>query len=94
MKKEVIELQRNEHVATYRHIAEEQMKSNDFSGAYKTLQLASRLDAGNPDIQNMMSRVKPKFERMEAKRKAGLSTTELHKEKGDDAYKVCFGALS
>merc|ERR1711874_852139 len=34
-----------------------------------------------------MSRVKPKFERMEARRKAGLSLTESHKENGDDAYK-------
>jgi len=87
MKKDVIELQRNEQVATYFRRAEEKMQSNDISGAYKTLELASRLDAGNPDIQRMMSRVKPKFERMEARRKAGLSITESHKEKGDDAYK-------
>merc|ERR1712048_388083 len=57
-------------------------------GAYKTLELASRLDAGNPDIQRMISRVKPKYERMEARRKAGLSTTESYKEKGDEAYKA------
>lgn len=87
MKKEVIELQRSEQVAAYCRKAEEQMQSSDVSGAYKTLELASRLDAGNPDIQRMMSRVKPKFERMEARRKAGLSITESHKENGDDAYK-------
>jgi len=88
MKKEVIELQRNKQVAKYCCRAEEQMQSNDISGAYKTLELASRLDAGNPDIQRMISRVKPKFEKMEARRKAGLSVTESHKEKGDDAYKA------
>jgi len=87
MKKEVMEIQRNEQVAAYRRKAEEQMQSSDVAGAYKTLELASRLDAGNPDIQRMMSRVKPKFERMEARRKAGLSLTESHKENGDDAYK-------
>merc|ERR1711981_1283081 len=64
------------------------MQSSDIAGAYKTLQLASRLDAGNPNIQRMMLRVKPRFERMEAKRKAGLSITESHKEKGDDEYKA------
>merc|ERR1712032_391721 len=88
MKKEVIELQRNGQVLTYCRRAEEQMHSNDFSGAYKALELASRLDAGNPDIQRMMLRVKPRFERMEAKRKAGLSITESHKENGDDSYKA------
>lgn len=88
MKKEVTELQRNENVASYCRRAESQMQSNDISGAYKTLELASRLDAGNPDIQRMISRVRPKFERMEARRKAGLSITESHKEKGDEAYKA------
>merc|ERR1739845_298728 len=88
MKKEVTELQRNEKVASYCRRAESQMQSNDISGAYKTLELASRLDAGNLDIQRMISRVKPKFERMEARRKAGLSITELHKERGDEAYKA------
>lgn len=87
MKKEVIELQRNEQVAAFCRKAEEQMLSSDVSKAYKTLERASRLDAGNPEIQRMMSRVKPKFERMEARRKAGLNITESHKEKGDDAYK-------
>mmetsp|Transcript_18743 Transcript_18743/g.26398 ORF Transcript_18743/g.26398 Transcript_18743/m.26398 type:complete len:324 (-) Transcript_18743:193-1164(-) len=88
MKKEVLELQRGEQVASYCRKAEEQMQSGDIAGAYKTLELASRLDAGNPDIERMMSKVKPKFERMEAQRKAGLSRTEAFKEQGDDMYKA------
>jgi len=88
MKKQVMELQRGEQVAAYCRKADEQMQSGDISGAYKTLELASRLDAGNPDIERMMGRVKPKFESMEARRKAGLSATEIYKEKGDEAYKA------
>lgn len=88
MKKEVTELQRAEQVANYCMKAEEQMQGGDIAGAFKTLELASRLDAGNADIVRMMSKVKPKYEAMEAKRKRGLSSTELHKEKGDEAYKA------
>lgn len=88
MKKEVMELQRAEQVASYCRKAEEQMQSGNISGSYKVLELASRLDAGNSDIERMMSRVKPKYERMEARRKAGLSATESHKEKGDESYKA------
>jgi len=87
MKKDVQELQRGEQVASYCRKAEEQMQSGDIPGAYKTLELASRLDAGNPDIERMMSKVKPKFEAMESRRKAGLSSTEIFKERGDEAYK-------
>lgn len=88
MKKEVVELQRAEQVAQYCNKAEEQMQCGEIAGAYKTLELASRLDAGNPDIERMMSRVKPKYEAMERKRKAGLSATEIYKERGDEAYKA------
>eukprot|EP00565_Helicotheca_tamesis_P008406 CAMPEP_0185724904 /NCGR_PEP_ID=MMETSP1171-20130828/1250_1 /TAXON_ID=374046 /ORGANISM="Helicotheca tamensis, Strain CCMP826" /LENGTH=323 /DNA_ID=CAMNT_0028392869 /DNA_START=66 /DNA_END=1037 /DNA_ORIENTATION=+ len=87
MKKEVQELLRGEQVAGYCSRAEEQMQSGDIAGAYKTLELASRIDAGNPDIERMMSRVKPKYEAMEARRKAGLSATEIYKERGDERYK-------
>lgn len=87
MKKEVIELQRGEQVAILCRKAEEQMLSGDIPGAYKTLELASRQDAGNPAIERMMSKVKPKYEAIERKRKAGLSATEIYKERGDEAYK-------
>jgi len=87
MKKEITELQRNEQVAAYCTKANEQMQNGDVGGAYKTLELASRLDAGNPEIEKMMSKVKPKWEKMEKSRRAGLSGPELHKEKGDDLYK-------
>jgi len=87
MKKEITELQRSEQVATYIVKAEEQMQNGDVAAAYKTLDLASRLDAGNAAIEKMMSKVKPKYEAMESRRKSSLSGTELHKERGDGAYK-------
>ncbi|GMI48965.1 hypothetical protein TrCOL_g13346 [Triparma columacea] len=88
MKKEVTELQRAEQVSNYCSKASEQMQSGDISGAMKTLELASRLDAGNPDIAKMMGVVKPKWEKMERDRKGGLTTTERLKEAGDDKYKA------
>jgi len=87
MKKEITELQRGEQVSKHIVKAEEQLQNGEVAAAMKTLDLASRLDAGNPDIERMMSKVKPKFEAMEARRKSNLSPTELHKERGDAAYK-------
>lgn len=88
MKKEVMELQRNEQVASYCLKAEEQMLEGKIAEAYKTLELASRLDAGNPQIEKMMSKVKPKYDAMEERRKQSLSSTEIYKEKGDELYKA------
>mmetsp|Transcript_12565 Transcript_12565/g.29684 ORF Transcript_12565/g.29684 Transcript_12565/m.29684 type:complete len:326 (-) Transcript_12565:268-1245(-) len=87
MKKDLTELQRGETVAAYIRKCEEQMANGDIAGAFKTIELASRLDAGNPDLERMMSRVKPKYERMEAQRRSNLSSDEVQKEKGDDAFK-------
>mmetsp|Transcript_21876 Transcript_21876/g.62000 ORF Transcript_21876/g.62000 Transcript_21876/m.62000 type:complete len:326 (-) Transcript_21876:811-1788(-) len=87
MKKEVTELQRGEQVAAYCGKAQEQMQNGEIGAAMKTLEMASRLDAGNPDIEKMMSKVKPKWEATEKKRKAALSPVEKHKEQGDECYK-------
>lgn len=87
MRKDLKELERGETVAAYIRKCDEQMANGDIPGAYKTLELASRLDAGNSDIERMMGRVKPKFERIEAQRRANLSTDEVYKERGDDAFK-------
>merc|ERR1719343_835587 len=66
MKRELTELQRGEHVASYLRKCDEQVANGDIAGAFKTLEMASRLDAGNPDIERMMAKVRPKYERMEA----------------------------
>jgi len=88
MKREVIELQRNEQVDNFCRKADEQMQNGDIMGAHKTLQTASKLGADNPQLQRMMTRVKPKYEQMEARRRAGLSAVERYKESGDEAYKA------
>ncbi|KAL3907599.1 MAG: hypothetical protein SGARI_003460 [Bacillariaceae sp.] len=87
MKKEVTELQRSEQVAAYCNKAEEMMQNGDIPGAMKQLDLASRMDAGNPIIKNIMDKVKPKFDKMEKERKSNLSPVERYKEAGDQAYK-------
>jgi len=88
IKAEVNELIRGEQVSSYCNKADEQMTNGDISGAMKSLELASRLDAGSPIIERMMRKVKPKYEKMEQRRKAGLSSTEVLKERGDEAYKA------
>lgn len=88
MKKEVTELQRSEQVVSYCRKADEQMQSGDINGAYKTLEMASRIDADNSQVRSMMSKVKPKYEQLEAKRKSGLGADARYKERGDEAYKA------
>lgn len=88
LKKEVLELQRSEQVASLCSTAEAQMQKGDIAAAFKTLELARRQDAGNPDLERMMNVVKPKYEALERQRKAGLSPTEQFKEKGDELYKA------
>jgi stress-induced-phosphoprotein 1 len=87
MKKEVLEVIRNQQVATFCKTADELLQNGDIGGAHKQLELASRLDAGNPQIDKMMKKVKPKWEQLEAKRKKSLTGPEKTKEKGDDLYK-------
>jgi stress-induced-phosphoprotein 1 len=87
MKKEVQELQRAEQVAQYTAKAENLFRAGDIGEAYKYAELASRLDAGNPSVQSLVNKIKPKWDAMEAKRKRNLSGPELHKERGDELYK-------
>jgi len=63
------------------------MQNGDIAAAFKTLEAASKIDAGNSEVQNMMSKVRPKWEAQEASRKSGLSSTEKLKEAGDERYK-------
>lgn len=88
MKKDVLELQRAETVATYCTTAEQQIRENDVYAAYKTLEAAKRLDGGSPDVQRLAKKIVPLYEKAEQKRKAGMSGASLFKEKGDDLYKA------
>jgi stress-induced-phosphoprotein 1 len=87
MKKDVTELVRAQTVATHCATAQQQYKEGDVTAAYKTLQLASRLDGNSPDIAKLMRVVQPAHEKAEAHRKRSLSGPDLFKEKGDELYK-------
>jgi len=87
MKADMKEQERNDQVKAFCERAQELMQNGDVSAAYKQLELASRLDAGNALIDNLMKKVKPKYEQMEARRKASLGSDELYKERGDECYK-------
>jgi stress-induced-phosphoprotein 1 len=87
MKKEISEVMRNEQVAAYCQQAEALHQSNDIVNAYKTLQLATRLDAGSKEIERLSKKINPAYEKYEKQRKQSLSGYELHKERGDDMYK-------
>lgn len=88
MKKDVAELVRGEQVATYCAQASTQFQEGNIAGARKTLDLASRLDAGNADIKKLSAKVEPAWKKLEDSRKSSLSKTELLKEKGDELYKA------
>jgi len=79
--------QRNDQSRNFCSKAQEQMQNGDIAAAFKTLEAASKIDAGNSEVQNMMSKVRPKWEAQEASRKSGLSSTEKLKEAGDERYK-------
>ena len=87
MKKEVGEIIRNEQVTSYCQQAETFLNANDIVNAYKTLQLATRLDAGSPVIERLSKKINPAYEKYEQQHKKSLSGNELHKEKGDEYYK-------
>lgn len=87
MKTEMVEVQRQDQARSYCNKASEQMQNGDIEKAYKTLEAAMRIDAGNSEVQNMMNKVAPKWEAMERTRKSGLNPAEKLKEAGDDCYK-------
>lgn len=62
--------------------------STDIPGAYKTVDNALRLDPTNADLNRLMDQIRPKFERLEKQRVAGLSRHEMLKEEGDSKYKA------
>lgn len=88
MKKEILELKRGEQVAAYCQQAKQQFDAKDVAAAKKTLELASRLDAGNPDIAKLSTIIEPAYKKLEAARKSGLSPLERAKEKGDELYRA------
>jgi stress-induced-phosphoprotein 1 len=88
MKKELQEVVRSEQVAAYCQQAEQQYKQKDIVSAYKTLELARRLDGGNnKQVEKLVSIIQPAYDKFESSRKSKLSGPDLYKEKGDEKYK-------
>lgn len=87
MKAAITETRRNKQVEQYVQQAKDLLEKNDVPGAYKAVELASRMDAGSSLVQAMQKRVSPLFEKHEQQRKASLSGPELDKEAGDASYK-------
>ncbi|CAM9895417.1 unnamed protein product, partial [Chrysoparadoxa australica] len=78
---------RAEKVSSFISQAEAQMKASDFGAALRSIDSGLRMDAGNSDLVRLREKAQPMWEKLEKSRKSGLSSTEMLKEKGDDAYK-------
>jgi len=87
MSREIEESQRLKKVEGLFSQAEVQLKENDVAGAYKSADAGLRLDPTNADLNKLMDRVRPLYERSEKKRLAGLDPKEKMKEEGDALFK-------
>lgn len=87
MSRELEDTLRMKKVDNYIVQAEEQMKSDDLVGAYKTLDAAMRLEPNHSKLNKLMDNVRPKYERRERERVAQLDPKEKIKESADNYYK-------
>jgi len=87
MSREIEEAQRLKKVEGFLTQAEGQLKDNDIAGAYKSVDAGLRLDPTNSDLNKLMDTVRPKYERFERNRMAGLDPKEKLKEEGDSLFK-------
>jgi tetratricopeptide (TPR) repeat protein len=88
MSREIEEQQRLKKVDGYISAAEIQLKENDVAAAYKSVDSGLRLDPTNRDLNRLMERVRPLYERSEKHRVANLDPKERMKEEGDSLFKA------
>lgn len=88
MVKELEELIRNNKVTIALETAEKQYKGNDITGAFKTLEMAMRLEPEHRGLNKLMDSVRPKYEMSEKHRLANLDPKERMKEEGDTFFKA------
>lgn len=88
MSREIEEAQRMKKVEMAISQAEKQLRENDITGSYKTLEGALRLDPENRSLNRLMDTVRPKYERSEKHRLANLDPKERLKEEGDTFFKA------
>jgi stress-induced-phosphoprotein 1 len=67
--------------------ANNQLGQNDIYGAYKTVEGAMKIAPDDPQIKQLYSEVKPKYDAKEKSRISSLTGTERLKEEGDALFK-------
>jgi stress-induced-phosphoprotein 1 len=87
MLRELEEANRMKKIEASIQLAESQLSSQDYTGAFKTVDGALRLDPTNNSLRQLMDRVRPLYERAEKNRIAGLDRKERMKEEGDTKFK-------
>lgn len=88
MSREIDEAIRMKKVESAIEAAESQIKSNDITGAFKTIDNALRLDPQNNTLKRLMDKVRPLYERSEKKRVSTLDPNDRIKEEGDNKFKA------
>ncbi len=88
MQREIEEALRLKKVQAAITQAEGQVSANDITGAFKTIEGALRLDPDNKTLNNMMNKVRPKYEQLEKQRISNLDPRERIKEEGDAFFKA------
>lgn len=88
MSREIEEQQRLKKVENYITTTEMQLKENDIPSAFRSVESGLRLDPNNRDLNRLMERVRPLYERAEKQRLASLDPKERIKEEGDALFKA------
>lgn len=88
MSREIEEAQRIKRVEAAISSAEAQLSANDVNSAFKTIEGGLRLDPNNTQLNRLMDRAKPLYERAERQRVASLDSRERVKEEGDSFFKA------
>lgn len=87
MSREIEEAMRIRRVDAAIETANKLLGANEINDAYKTVDAALRLDPNNSTLNSLMDRIRPKYERAEKARVAGLDRNERMKEEGDTKFK-------
>jgi stress-induced-phosphoprotein 1 len=87
MSREIDEAVRQRRVDAAIETANKQVSANEIVEAYKTVDAALRLDPTNSTLNRLMDTIRPKYERAEKSRVAGLDRNERMKEEGDTKFK-------
>lgn len=87
MSREIEDAMRMKRVDAAIETANKLLAANEIADAYKTVDTALRLDPNNSTLNNLMDRIRPKYERAEKSRVAGLDRHERMKEEGDSKFK-------